>query len=175
MRKLPPSIAGSRLLSVVAISALGGVVGGSVAAALDVGVIEMLKKMLAVVSGQATWVLILMPLIGLALSVLVLYKFGLSSETQGLPPRTAWARAWRTFPPRAARADLTGDMVAFAGEEDRFPWRLAPIRLLSRDRYGSGTWRFLVAPAGAAVSRRGRGGRRVCAHGNSLGRHRIHS
>jgi CIC family chloride channel protein len=137
MREPPPSVAGSRLLSIVATSALGGVVGGSVAAALDVGVIGMLKKMLAFVSGQDTWVLILMPLVGLALSVLVLYGFGLSSETQGFLPPAAnaegprWARPWRTFPPRAARADLTGDMVAFAGEEDRFPWRLAPIRLLA--------------------------------------------
>ena len=70
----------------------------------------MLKKILAVVSRQATWVLIIMPLLGLALSVLVLYGFGLSSETQESPPRMAnaqrsrWARAWRTFPPRAARA-----------------------------------------------------------------------
>jgi H+/Cl- antiporter ClcA len=97
----------------------------------------MVKKILAVVSSQAAWVLILMPLLGLALSVLVLYGFGLSSKTQGSPPgageaqRPLWARAWRTFPPRAARADLTGDLVAFAGEEDRFPWRLAPIRLLA--------------------------------------------
>jgi H+/Cl- antiporter ClcA len=97
----------------------------------------MLKKMLAVVSRQDTWILILMPLVGLALSVLVLYGFGLNSETQGFLPRAAmaqrprWARAWRTFPPRAARADLTGDMVAYAGDEDRFPWRSAPIRLLA--------------------------------------------
>src|SRR5262249_3504719 len=38
---------------------------------------------------------------------------------------------WRTFPPGVARSDLTGDMVAFAGEEDRFPWRLAPIRTVA--------------------------------------------
>src|SRR5260370_24405743 len=137
MRELPPSVAGSRLPSIVATSALGGVLGGSVAAALDVGVTEILKKMLAVVSSQATWVLILMPLLVLALSVLLLYGFGLSSETQGSPPgaaeaqRPRWARAWRTFPPRAARAHLTGCLVAFAGQEDRFPWRLAPIRLLA--------------------------------------------
>jgi len=136
MRELPPSIAGSRLPAIVATSALGGVLGGSIAAALDVGVTEMLKKILAVVSRQNTWVLIVMPLLGLALSVLVLYGFGLSRETQDLAPRTAkqqprWDRAWRTFPPRAARADLTGDLVTFAGEEDRFPWRLAPIRLVA--------------------------------------------
>src|SRR5215469_46612 len=137
MRELPPSVAGSRLPSIVATSALGGVLGGLFAASLDLGVTAMLKKMLAVVSSQATWVLILMPLLGLALSVLLLYGFGLSTETQGLPPREPvaqrprGARLWRIFPPRAARADLTGDLVAFAGEEDRFPWRLAPIRLLA--------------------------------------------
>jgi H+/Cl- antiporter ClcA len=95
----------------------------------------MVKKILAVVSSQAVWVLILMPLLGLGLSVLLLYGFGLSSEAQGLPrdatQRPRWASAWRTFPPHAARADLTGDLVAFAGEEDRFPWRLAPLRLLA--------------------------------------------
>src|SRR6185312_15589835 len=101
MRELPPSIAGSRLPAIVATSALGGVLGGSIAAALDVGVTEMLKKILAVVSRQNTWVLIVMPLLGLALSVLVLYGFGLSRETQDLAPRTAkqqprWDRAWRT-------------------------------------------------------------------------------
>jgi chloride channel protein, CIC family len=137
MRELPPPVAGSRLPSIIVTSALGGLLGGLFAAALDVGVTEMLKKILAVVSSQATWVLILMPLLGLALSVLLLYGFGLSSEMQGSPPTAAeaqrprWARAWRTFPPRAARADLTGDLVAFAGQEDQFPWRLAPIRLLA--------------------------------------------
>ena len=136
MTEPSPSVAGSRLPAIVATSALGGVLGGLFAAVLDVGVTAMLKKILAVVSSQATWVLILMPLLGLALSVLLLYGFGLSSETRGFSPRAEeerlrWARAWRTFPPRAARADLTGDLVAFAGEEDRFPWRLAPIRLLA--------------------------------------------
>jgi H+/Cl- antiporter ClcA len=125
------------LPSIVATAALGGVLGGSIAALLDVGVTEILKKILAVVSSQPTWVLILMPLLGLALSVLILYGFGLSSETQdgpaqaAKPQRPRWAQIWRTFPARAARADLTGDLVSFAGQEDRFPWRLAPIRLLA--------------------------------------------
>jgi H+/Cl- antiporter ClcA len=100
------------------------------AALLDVGVTEILKKILGVVSRQATWVLILMPLLGLALSVLILYGFCLSSEMRGEKAQVPrWARVWRTFPPGVARADLTGDLVAFAGQEDRFPWRLAPIRL----------------------------------------------
>ena len=81
MREQPPSFAASRLPSIVATSALGGVIGGSIAALLDVGVTELLKKILAVVSRQHTSILILMPLLGLALSVLILYRFGLSSET----------------------------------------------------------------------------------------------
>jgi chloride channel protein, CIC family len=121
---------GSLLVSTVATSALGGVLGGSAAAILVVGVTEAIKAMLTVVSRQDTWILIVMPLLGLALSVLVLYGFGLSSETQS-SQRPRWAAAWRTFPPGVVRSDLTGDMVEFAGEEERFPWRLAPIRLLA--------------------------------------------
>jgi chloride channel protein, CIC family len=119
--------AGSSFVSTVATSTLGGVVGGSAAALLVVVVTEMIKAMLAVVTRQETWVLIVVPLIGLGLSVLVLYGFGLSEAQSSQRPR--WAAAWRTFKPRVIRADLTGDMVEFAGEEERFPWRLAPIRL----------------------------------------------
>jgi H+/Cl- antiporter ClcA len=117
------------MASTVATSALGGVVGGSAAAVLVVVVTEMLKAMLAVVARQDTWALILVPQLGLALSVLVLDGFGLSETQSSKRPR--WAAAWRTFPPRAVRSDLTGDMVEFAGKEERFPWRLAPIRLLA--------------------------------------------
>lgn len=115
--------------STITRSAVGGLLGGSVAAALVIGFTEVLKLMLAVVSRQNTWVLVLAPLLGLALSVLVLYGFG-SGEEQ-VPERPRRAGVWRTFPPRKARSDLTADMVAFAGEEDRFPWRLAPIRILA--------------------------------------------
>jgi len=112
----------------IATAALGGAIGGSLAAALVIGFTEILKGMLSVVSRQHTWVLILVPLIGLALSVLVLYGFGLSTDTSSGP---GWAAAWRTFAPRAARSDLTGDMVSSAGEEEHFPWRLAPIRMFA--------------------------------------------
>jgi len=128
-KELPMSAVRSALPT-IAIAALGGVVGGSLAATLVIGFTEILKAMLAVVSRQHTLVLILVPLVGLALSVLVLYGFGLSGESKGLElPR--WAAAWRTFAPRASRSDLTGDMVGFAGEEEHFPWRLAPIRMLA--------------------------------------------
>jgi chloride channel protein, CIC family len=73
MRELQASCAGSSLAATVATCALGGVVGGSAAAVLVVGVTEMIKAMLAVVSRQDTWALILVPQLGLALSVLVLY------------------------------------------------------------------------------------------------------
>ena len=124
------SAAHSTLPSRIGTSALGGVVGGLLAAALVIGFTEILKGILAIVSRQHTWVIILMPLVGLSLSVLVLYGFGLSGETESFG-RPRWARAWRTFAPRVSRPDLTGDMVGFAGEEDGFPWRLAPIRMLA--------------------------------------------
>lgn len=130
MKEPSESAAGSPVLSTIAHSALGGVLGGTVAAALVIGFTEVLKLMLGVVSRQATWILILAPLLGLALSVLVLYGFGLSSGAQNWQ-RSHWAAIWRTFPPRCTRPDLTGDVVGYAGEEDRFPWRLAPIRMLA--------------------------------------------
>src|SRR5215472_16620252 len=111
-RELPASAVRSALLSTISTSALGGVLGGSLAAALVIGFTEVLKVMLAVVSRQHTWVVILVPLAGLALSVLVLYGFGPSSESESFK-RPRWARAWRTFSAGAARSDLTGDMVGF--------------------------------------------------------------
>jgi len=86
--------------------------------------------MLAVISRQDTWVIILVPLLGLTLSVLVLYRLGLTSEMQG-SQRPKWAAKWRSFPPGAARSHLTDDMVTSAGVEERFPWRLTPLRLLA--------------------------------------------
>jgi chloride channel protein, CIC family len=117
----------SPVASTIATSLLGGVLGGSLAAALVIGFTEILKGLLAVVSRQPTWVLILAPLVGLALSVVVLYGFGLSSD--GKPDGNM--SPWRTFAPRTSRSDLTGDLVSYAGEEDRFPWRLAPLRMIS--------------------------------------------
>lgn len=40
-------------------------------------------------------------------------------------------QAWRVFPADVARADLTADVVASAGAEERFPWRQAPLRGLA--------------------------------------------
>ncbi len=130
MKELLTSARRPELASSIASSALGGVIGGTLAAALVIGFTEILKGMLAVVSRQHTWVLIVVPLVGLTLSVLVLYGFGLSGETESFDRHT-WAAAWRTFAPRASRSYLTGDMVGFAGEEEHFPWRLAPIRMVA--------------------------------------------
>src|SRR5262249_57374532 len=107
----------------------GGVLGGAIASLLVVGFTELLKAMLAVVSRENIWVLILGPVLGLALSVLVLYRLGLNEEQSA--QRQRWAAEWRSFPPGAARSHLTDDMVSSAGVEELFPWRLAPIRLLA--------------------------------------------
>jgi H+/Cl- antiporter ClcA len=145
-------------------------------ALLVIGVTQVLKGMLGIVSGQAPWALIVVPQIGLGLSVLVLYGFGLSADAKTssgradeAPPRSRWARAWRTFAPGVARSDLTGDMVAFAGEEERFPWRLMPIRIAAiAATVGLGAPMGTEAPAaylgvavGAAIGDRGRRWRRL--------------
>ena len=130
MREITASTVSAPWPTTIAISALGAALGGTIAGLLVVGFTEMLKAMLDAVSGQKTWVLILMPLLGLAISVLVLYKLGLSDDqNHSLTPKRA--AKWRSFPPGAARSHLTDDMVSSAGEEDRFPWRLAPIRMLA--------------------------------------------
>src|SRR5215469_8719077 len=152
--------------------------------------------MLAVVSSQATWVLILMPLLGLALSVLLLYGFGLSSETLGFaatgderPAPTLGARMENLSASRRSR----GSDRRFGGVRGRGgPLSMAlgadppscdhchcgsrcrdgnrGARSLSRRCYRSGSWRSLVASAYAAISRgRGSGGR-CRAHGTSLSR-----
>jgi len=119
------------LTSTIALAALAGVVGGAAAATIVVAAMQALKLMLAAVSSQGAWVLVVAPLSGLALAVLVLYGFGLTTEQQSSRGHQRWAAAWRTFPPHAARSDLTGEVVDFAGEEERFPWRLALIRLIA--------------------------------------------
>ena len=130
MRDLSAQAISSSSPSAIALAAVAALVGGAAAAALVVSTMQLLKVMLAAVPRQPIGVLIVAPLIGLALSVLVLYGFGLSTDTPSSRyPR--WAAAWRSFPPHAARADLTGDVVECAGEEERFPWRLAAIRLVA--------------------------------------------
>jgi len=117
------------LPSTIAVSTLGAVLGGSVAGLLVVGFTAMLKTLLDVVSRQNVWLHIVVPLVGLALSLLVLNRLGLSEEQILQRPRRA--AKWRTFPPDSARSHLTDDIVSCAGAEERFPWHLAPIRLLA--------------------------------------------
>jgi len=135
-----------------------------------------LKAMMDFVSSQVTWVLIVVPLIGLALTVVVLQVFGQIEAAQAhgpgvRPPRDSARRAkiWRTFPPGAIQADITGDVVDSAGQEERFPWRLTPIHTVAIfTTVGLGAGMGTEAPAayfgvaaGAFVGDRGRWWRRL--------------
>lgn len=113
---------------------IGALAGGAVAVTLTVGI----KRILAVLARQDTWVLLTVPLIGVALAVVVLHSIANGAAVQRLLPdsrslltRVGGPTRWNTFPRDVARADLTADVVATAGEEERFPWRLAPIRALA--------------------------------------------
>ena len=135
-----------------------------------------LKAGMDFVSNQVTWVLIVVPLIGLALTVLVLQVYGQSEAAQidgpgGTPSRDSARRAHKltTFPRGAVQADITGDVVDSAGEEERFPWRLTPIRTLAIfATVGLGAAMGTEAPAayfgvaaGAFLGDRGRWWRRL--------------
>ena len=98
--------------------------------------------------------------------MLVLHVFG---RTRRPAPTAATTNPWRTFPPDAVRADISGDVVDSAGEEERFPWRLAPIRALAiLATVGSGGAMGTEAPAaylgvaaGVCLGDRGRWWRRL--------------
>src|SRR5215468_5952228 len=160
--------AGSRWSS-VATYALGGLVGGLAGGAFVVVVTLAIKAMMDFVSSQTTWLLIVVPLIGLALTVLVLQVFGQSEAAQANRPRVRRANVWRTFPRGAIQADITGDVVDSAGQEERFPWRLTPIRTLAIfATVGFGAAMGTEAPAayfgvaaGAFLGDRGRWWRRL--------------
>ena len=104
--------------------------GGMAGAATAVLVTELIKRILAVVSSQDIWGLIVVPLVGLAIAVLVLQGYGHGKALQTLAPEPArprprgrWSLNWKN-PRDVIRADLTADVLATAGEEERFP--LAP-------------------------------------------------
>jgi len=97
----------------------------------------------------------------------VLHVFGQSeaAQTQGQGvTRERRAKIWRTFPRGAIQADITGDVVDSAGQEERFPWRLTPIHTLAIfATVGLGAGMGTEAPAayfgvaaGAFVGDRGR-------------------
>lgn len=144
----------------IAVSAIGGLVGGLIGGMFVVGVMSLIKASMEHVARQPTWLIIVVPLLGLTLAVLVLHRVGVSEASMMPPP----ARRWRTFPKDAIRADITGDVVNTAGQEERFPWRLMPIRLVAIfATVGLGGAMGTEAPAaylgdgtGAALGDRGR-------------------
>jgi H+/Cl- antiporter ClcA len=148
----------------LAIAALGGLLGGLVGGAVVLAVTVALKAMMDFVSGEATIEVIVVPLVGLALTTLVLHGFGRTAS-----PDLPAAGAWRTFPPDAIRADITGDVVDSAGAEERFPWRLAALRAVAIfATVGLGAATGTEAPAaylgvatGACLGDRGRRWRRL--------------
>ena len=118
-------------------SVLGGCLGGMAGSATAVLVTEFIKRILAVVSSQDMWGLIVVPLVGLTIAVLVLQGYGhgralqtLAPEPVGPRPRGYWWLNWKNTRD-VIRADLTADVLATAGEEERFPWRLAPVRTVA--------------------------------------------
>ena len=149
--------AGSRWSS-VAIYAIGGLLGGLAGAAFVVVVTIGMKATMDFVSSQVTWVLIVVPLLGLTLGVLVLQRYGQSGDAKR-----------RILKSGGVQADITGDVVASAGEEERFPWRQTPVRTVAIfATVGLGAAMGTEAPAayfgvaaGACLGDRGRRWRRL--------------
>ncbi len=113
----------------------GGLLGGLAGGAAAVVVTETIKRTLAALAGQSNWLLLVAPLVGLALAVLILNGYHRGEALQVLLPepvlRRRLLRGWTPSHRDIIRADLTADVVATAGEEERFPWRLAPVRALA--------------------------------------------
>src|SRR4051812_20917376 len=116
----------------MATASLGGLLGGLVGGAVVLVAIAGLKAMMGLVSAEASLeiIVIFVPLLGLAVASLILHGLG-RAPAHGASPDAPRASAWRTFPPDAVRADITGDVVDSAGVEDRLPWRLAPLRAMA--------------------------------------------
>jgi H+/Cl- antiporter ClcA len=117
---------------------VGGAAGGLAGATAAVLVTELIKRILAVFARQDTWVLLTVPLVGMAVAVALLHGVARGEAAQRILPERPLRRrrlrppsSWYTFPNDVARADLTADVVASAGEEERFPWRLAPVRAVA--------------------------------------------
>jgi CIC family chloride channel protein len=112
--------------SSLGIAVLGACLGGLVGGFVVVGVTLVLKAGMDLASRENTLYVVVVPLLGLALATLVLHGLGRSGGADARP-----AHPWRTFPPDAIRADISGDVIECEGVEERFPWRLAPIRALA--------------------------------------------
>lgn len=113
----------------------GGLVGGLVGAGFAVVVTVAIKELLGVIARQDDWLLVVVPLVGIAIADVILHTVGRGEGVQHLDDVPAAPRVrfhpWRSFPLDLARADLTADVVAAAGTEERFPWRLAPLRAMA--------------------------------------------
>lgn len=154
--------------SSLGIAALGALLGGLAGGLVVVGVTLVLKAGIDFASGQGTWFVLTVPPLGLLLAVLTLHGYGIVA---GAPvQKKKRYLSWRTFPPPdAARADISADVVASAGQEERFPWRLAPLRTVAiLATVGLGGAMGTEAPAaylgvatGACLGDRGRGWRRL--------------
>jgi len=115
-------------------------------------------------SRENTLYVVVVPLLGLTLATVVLHVLG-----RGGGAEAQRAHPWRTFPPDAVRADISGDVIECEGVEERFPWRLAPIRALAIiATVGSGGAMGTEAPAaylgvaaGACLGDRGGSWRRL--------------
>jgi H+/Cl- antiporter ClcA len=135
-----------------------------------VAVTLVLKAGMDFVAAQDTSFVLITPLVGLAVAVLVLHGFGRDAEPHvATAPPLPRLHTFRSFPSEAARADITGDVIDHAGEEERFPWRLAPIRTLAiMATVGTGNAMgteapaaYLGAAAGACLGDRGPWWRRL--------------
>ena len=105
---------------------LGALLGGLVGGFFVVGVTLVLKAGMDFVSGQDTWVVVVVPLLGLALAVLVLQ--GSAQEARAGRRDGRRQRAGGRFRPAPSGRTSPATSWTAPGEEERFPWRLAPIR-----------------------------------------------
>jgi H+/Cl- antiporter ClcA len=125
------------LLTRVGVWAVGGLLGGLIGSLAAVMLTQTIKQILDAASGLSTLWLLLLPLLGVTLAVLVLYGLGQGEPVQTLVPRQTilprrrLAPTWYCFPRDVARADLSADVIATSGTEERFPWNLAPLRALA--------------------------------------------
>ena len=121
---------------------LGAVLGALVGGFVVVGVTLVLKAGMDFAAAQSIGYIVVAPVLGLIAATLVLQGIGRGGDDRVQPHR------WRTFHPEAIRADISGDVVDSAGEEEKFPWRLAPIRALAiLATVGSGGAMGTEAPA----------------------------
>lgn len=137
MTETTPSDENTSAARSLGVFALSGAVGGLAGASAAVLVSLLIKEILGALAMQETWVLIMAPLVGLTLSVAVLQGYRGGQALQTLLPQAEVAAPrkrfnllrWRPSGRDVIRADLTADVVATAGTEERFPWRLAPPRV----------------------------------------------